>query len=395
MNENFFLCTKCCKDVYLKHYVLHNSINQDKTCTICQENFNVINIAENPRLNEFCRFLIRYHYPEYEYNPKWGGNGVNSLLTNQNDIISNHFFNHDTREEEIELFVEELFNLNQWPFHDLYYGSDELGKSLFGSSIKNDGSYYWRRYKDKLKETNHYLLKDEATDMFKNIIGDFKFQIPIGSDYFRARIGYDTETEDPEGIPIVKKVPFKSAQISAPPIFSTAAGRLNRQGVSYLYLASSQDIALGEVRPHPGHYVSIGKFKSKSDLLLADFRFINLFDYFDDENNLKSFLFLEDLSKELSQTVLPNESEQYLITQFLSDMIRDLKYDGIIFNSSVSNGYNLLVFDSTKFEYVENSSELLKVKMLTYEVGIVQTIVDGFILYPIEILLPRNNINDQ
>ena len=97
-----------------------------------------------------------------------------------------------------------------------------------------------------------------------------------------------------------------------------------------MYLASSEEVAIGEVRPQPGQYVSIGCFVNDSPLKLADLRFLNLFDSFDDEAKLKKFLFLKDIAEDLSVPVVPDKQEHYLITQFISDIIRDLGYDVIV-----------------------------------------------------------------
>jgi hypothetical protein len=185
---------------------------------------------------------------------------------------------------------------------------------------------------------------------------------------------------------------YKNEPISAPPIFKSKAGRLNRHGVSYLYLASNKDVALGEVRPHPEQYVSIGCFKSLKQLKIADLRFLNLFEYFDDDEKLKKFLFLRDISNDLSTPVLPEDQEHYLITQFISDLIRDLGYDGITFNSSVTTGYNLLVFDSFQFLYIEKDSTLLKVKTMNYKVEQVIYEPNRFTGMPIETTAAYNNI---
>lgn len=390
--EDFYLCCDCSKDIYLKKYVHENYIDNGNLCTICQTETLTLDINENPKLRKFCRFLIRYHFPEYIYNSKWGGEDFPAPFLEENSIINHEFKNYKSREDSVQFFIQNLFDLNSYPFHDLYYGYDEHGKSLFGSSIKNDGSYYWKYYKRELEKTNHYLLKDKAFKTFKNIFENHKYILERDILFYRARIGFKEVTEETDIIPVKLKAPFRNGEISAPPIFKATAGRLNRQGVSYLYLGSNENVAIGEVRPHPGHYVSVGCFKSNSKLKIADLRFFNLYEYFDDKEKLKIFLFLRDISNELSLPVVPDEQEHYLITQFISDTVRDLGYDGIMFNSSVSSGYNLLVFDSAKFEYIEDNSNLLKIKGMDYEVGKIIHEPDRFTGMPEEEITAYNNV---
>lgn len=63
----------------------------------------------------------------------------------------------------------------------------------------------------------------------------------------------------------------------------------------------------------------------------------------------------------------PEYRGNYNVTQFISDIIRNLGYDGIAFNSSISKGYNLVIFDPNNFRFMEESGELLKVTALKYE----------------------------
>lgn len=365
MDENFFLCSDCCKDESLKKHVLINSVNNSFPCTICLYNKYNVDITINAKFNKFCRFLIRYHLPEYIYNTSWGGDDFPLLFCVENCIINHDFKDKESREEEIDQFITTLFNLNEYPFDDLFYGHDDHGRGLFSYSLKETGSKYWHKYRLELQKKNHYLLKNDASSIFKQAFEDNKYILPSNTLLFRARIGYKEEKIGEEFSIKIKKA-FEKDSISSPPIFKSTSGRLNRQGVSYLYLASSTEVALGEVRPQPGHYVSIGCFENLNNLKMADLRFINLYDHFDDEESLKKYLFLKDISDELCSPILPEMNEQYLITQFISDIIRDLEYDGILFKSSVYEGYNTLVFDSSKFKYTSKNSLLVKIKSLEY-----------------------------
>ena len=386
--EEYCLCKDCTKDIYLKKYVSDNSSLQSVPCTICLTNYNVVKTSGNQVLIRFCRFLIRYHLPEYIYNPKWGGVSFPEPFLEENDILNHEYAKCDDdpglRMDAIQFFIDELFDLNNYPFHDLYYGYDKNGKNLFATSIKEDGSYYWKYYKNQLKEKNHYLLKNEALSTFKSFFDKNKYSLKEETLFFRARIGYNEIQTDDEMFFLKIKEAYKGSDIGAPPIFKATSGRLNRQGVSYLYLASSEEVAIGEIRPHPGHYVSLGCFTNEVRLKLADLRFLDLFDSFDDDAKLKKFLFLKDIAEDLSIPVIPDEQGHYLITQFISDIIHDLEYDGIMYSSSVTTGYNLLVFDSTRFKYIEHKSNLLKIKSMNYSVDRIEYEPNRFTGIPIE-----------
>ena len=143
-------------------------------------------------------------------------------------------------------------------------------------------------------------------------------------------------------------------------------------------MASTKETAIGEVRPHPGHYVSVSEFKNTEKLHVADLRLIDLTKYFDDEKLLESFKLLRDLSDELSIPILPEEKENYLVTQFITDIIRQLGFDGIMFNSSVSDGYNLVAFDPSKFSNKNLNSTLLKISAVKFDFKPIEYLRDNW-----------------
>jgi hypothetical protein len=200
------------------------------------------------------------------------------------------------------------------------------------------------------------LIEDSARERLGPFLLEQASTIKSPETYYRARIGY-TEREVKAGLNTTKvKAPYLGSEISAPLPYKASAGRANRQGVSYLYLSSDEGTAIGEVRPHPGHYVSIAKFVLNSQISIVDLRFINLLKYYKNHETLEVFKLLRDLVEELSIPILPEEHEKYLVTQFICDVIRQLGYEGILFNSSVSTGQNLVAFNSKNFQYSNDSS---------------------------------------
>jgi hypothetical protein len=368
IEKDYFLCLDCIKDIYLKKYIESKKTIKDY-CTICQGYKNVINISLDNEVTSFARFLIRYHFPEYEYNPHWGGDYPPAQFYDDNPIISHLFVgnNNNCRDEEIEDFLNCLFELETCDNEiELYYGRDEDGRGVFLNSIKDEKSKIWKQYKDHLLNRNYYLLEEEAKSTLNNLLHNFKIKINQNTSYYRARIGYEEKEYNLDISKVIEKVPFQTEKLSAPPILKSKAGRANRQGVSYLYLSSDQKTAIGEVRPHPGHYVSVGEFTSQTEINLIDLRFIDLVEYYKDSSKLNLFKLFRDLSEELSLPILPDEQENYLVTQFISDIIRQLGYDGILFNSSLAQGHNLVVFNPKNFEYVDGSSRLLKITNIDF-----------------------------
>jgi hypothetical protein len=67
--------------------------------------------------------------------------------------------------------------------------------------------------------------------------------------------------------------------------------------------------------------------------------------------------FIDKLEQELSKTRRRSDSElDYLPTQYLSELIKSMGFDGIEFKSSLyQNGVNLAIFNPHKFKGLEVS----------------------------------------
>ena len=84
----------------------------------------------------------------------------------------------------------------------------------------------------------------------------------------------------------------------------------------------------------------------KKKLNFADFRKISIINFCESEEDIEYFIFLNDLGKRFSVPITPEERDNYLITQFITEIIRQVGFDGVLFKSSVGKGYNVVIFDS-------------------------------------------------
>jgi hypothetical protein len=142
---------------------------------------------------------------------------------------------------------------------------------------------------------------------------------------------------------------------------------MNRQGVSFLYLASNLKTSISEVRPHPGHMCSIGIFESIKEIIIADFTKIKVTDFHQSDKRLDLFMTISALENLFSMPITPEtRKEDYHFTQLMADTFRQLNFDGIQFRSSVGAGTNLVVFDPSNFEYKDSSGSVHKVSSLEY-----------------------------
>lgn len=380
----FYLCSSCCKSQYLKKYIKERE-KEVNTCTLCNQNVKSIE-TNNYELNDFFRFLIRYYYSEADYNSRWGGEDFHLLLLNENFIFKKDRYSQfilENTEELFTFFIEEITGLNscssvKYTF-DLYYGHDEHGRGVYGTPIIESNSSLWLSLKNKLATQNYYLFEDDTIKKLNKPFRDLNIKIKKKSAFYRSRIGNEIKEITDEILSTENKikVPFQNNQISQPPAGIATEGRANRQGLSFLYLATDERTSICEVRPNPGDYVSTGKFVSKEDLLLINLSDIDLLKFYKSTETLNLFFLFRDLANDLSKPVSQNEKNTYLITQFLSDIIRKLNYDGLIFSSSLSTGENLVIFNGENFDYIKDSSILTKIQKINYTFKEVNYHIDG------------------
>jgi len=166
--------------------------------------------------------------------------------------------------------------------------------------------------------------------------------------------------------------PFKSDEIGALPPRSANAGRANRQGVSVLYLASDIDTALSEIRPHPGHLISVGGFRATERLRIASFD-QPIANFSSCDQRLDEYSVVHHIDALLREPVVPEQRHRYAATQLLSDCLIRRGFDGIAFGSSVGSGGNICVFNPAKFEFDENQSYVRRVDELRYSFSDIST----------------------
>jgi hypothetical protein len=173
-----------------------------------------------------------------------------------------------------------------------------------------------------------------------------------------------------------------------PPNHLARAGRLNSEGIPYLYLATNVATAVAEVRPWITSELTIGFFKVLTDLKIVDTSKdkpkspLSLYNFVDTDQQafdikkrpIDSYTSTEkeeyvwgDINSAFSKPVSPSDSPlKYLPTQYLSERLKTEGYDGIAYKSSLSQeGYNIALFDSLKAKCV--SCSMFEVKQVKYE----------------------------
>jgi hypothetical protein len=148
---------------------------------------------------------------------------------------------------------------------------------------------------------------------------------------------------------------FSIAEMNAPPKHLASHGRANPAGIPYLYLGSQPDTAAAEIRPHTGEVACIAEF-TIPEIRAVDLRnprgFVSPFLLGEASKigQLRADLpLLERLGGELTRPVLPQRAAiDYIPSQYLCEFIKKAGFDGVLYRSSVSDGFNLALFAPDK-----------------------------------------------
>jgi hypothetical protein len=258
----------------------------------------------------------------------------------------------DTGKVLVQWFRED-WALFQHPRMDDSRAKDLLGEILDDGEIARqtfvpandpiaDRLSEWEKLRDELMYHNRYF--PEATidlDRLEALLSPLTLDADeLPTVWYRARI----RTGD---------LPYTVDQMGAPPNRVASHGRANPAGIPYLYLGSTQNTAISEIRPHTGEIASVAEFTTPPNLKLVDLRsprkMVSPFLLEDaaDIGRMRNDLpFLERLGDELTRPVVPQSAAiDYTPSQYLCEFIKKCGYEGVIYRSSVSDGMNLALFD--------------------------------------------------
>lgn len=359
------LCIDCARNPSLKR-----CIEADATAGICglcaRSGVIVRNPANIEPLAMLLRSLIRFYWDEVDYNSHFGGNSPLALFQDpENPVLT------PPASDEYTDDFDELLQSLPFPEYDegisIYAGHSDDGMHLANRAISRTEPRVIPQLQKRLLKENFFAVEPALEVLIDPFIVDISSGLPAKSLWFRGRIGFAAayiHMDLESGYP-TRYQPYLAADIGAPPPPKATAGRLNRSGVSFLYLASDVHTAMAEVRPHPGHLVSIGGFTHEAPLKVADFNpDIALFATSD--KRLDQYELIQAFDRMMSMPVTPEERSRYLLTQLLAEVLMKKGFDGVTFRSSISSGINLCVFQPQMFSYVEEHATVRRVDGVRY-----------------------------
>lgn len=332
-------CINCFESNYLKSIIIKNNIQGN--CDYCKsEN---INIYETSELNIFFKNIIGL-YEEDAHN----GKSIEERIVS--DFPKKAFTETLISSGNIKSLLQEIMKDDLGEYNNILNNpvSLKIDLSDVEETITKPLSLSWDIFSDEIKKKNRFhFVSALDLEKLKSLFKHFEKEIIKGKKFYRARISGSMSV-------------YKKEDMGNPPAHLAKSGRANPEGISYLYLAGDLVTTLYEVRASLFDYVSVGTFKLDDNIKVVNlsektydiFRQAEL-ETLDELIIHKSFI--RKLEEELSKPRRRSDSElDYLPTQYLSELIKSMGYDGIEFESSLNKkGLNLVIFNPEKFSCIE------------------------------------------
>ena len=222
------------------------------------------------------------------------------------------------------------------------------------------GSY--RKFEERVKRHRRHIWDQEIEAFLDTVMRTRRnrdTEIPEGALLWRAQLGIDyISAKDPDGVE--EPVGFLSARMKPVADF-TRESRANSSGIPVLYLASTEQTAISEVRPWVGSEVSVAQFKVTRKLNAIDLTqghsrstwggltLGQLSGVEEADAEAKEKAVWIDIDNAFSRPVtLSDDKENYIPTRILAELFQEAGYDAIVYRSQFGqeekDGYNIAIF---------------------------------------------------
>lgn len=367
--SDYFVCYDCCAAPLLQELVVrHGKI---ACCNLCgASGAKCIGTGGDDFLLAI-KALIRYHFGEWQYHSKLGDGSLEGLFfVSPNPILKINPKQEDIDREAVILsFLDDVNDRQMQVEIFTAYGRD-IYNYYPHTPVSAGESGILESAKKALAEKNYFLVEDEYEAILRPVIPYISSTVTAGTRWHRARMGAKQRAAryDEIGAPLrYFYEPHKDKAIGSPPVGVATAGRVNRPGVSYLYLASDPATAAAEIRPHPGELVSVGDFEVTKELRIVDLRSHDLTKLWRNDSELTMLELIIAMERVFATAAPPSNRSAYTLTQFLGEIFRRIGFDGVMFRSTVGDGDNLVAFNPDHADWISGSSRVIDVKRVHYE----------------------------
>jgi len=358
IQNNLYVSRDSIKPWFVKRFYAKNSqYLTTATCFISKKKKSNCIALKNKEFQNILRAAVRYYYNEQDYNPHLGMK-LEEILGYTNKIFKAPIFDDDICEAAVDLISSQNFHRDPSGGVSLFYGHHKYGRGQF-DSVQNTSYAYWSIKDIKRRKR---LIKSDLRLCVR--------LLKKGSKLFRGRPEYTYKK-----YPLVKgekwvdvgKVPFSSKkEMGPPPASKVASGRCGNKGSPLFYLASDLQAVISELKQKLATYISVGSFRLGRDIKVADLSALDYYDYAKSDKLIERYIYLKTIQELFMKPVNGQNAKEYEKTRLIAEIIKDIGYKGLIYNSSVSMGKNHVFFTDNNLSFIKKSARLVKIKKIDY-----------------------------
>ena len=338
-------CINCFQDDYIIKIIKENEEKGDcEYCgsedTCCMDTFELTDIF-SPLMEIYEETTYGEHYG-YDSDPNNYGGLLEDLIQEDWTI-----FSEGLDGDKAKNLLWDILSLEGDPDNpvDRY----NLYSRYNGAFTHVEYDKIWDEFCQEIKFKKRFFHQYSWQNDLSGLLDICSIKIKEGNCYYRARITEAVNSKDP--IPV--------HEMGAPPKEKSKNNRGNPAGIVYLYCATNIETAIAEVRPWKTAKISVATVEVNKELSVVDLRQIPYLDTPFGHVNLRRELegraLLRRLSKEMSKPVDPSAAGyEYAPTQYLCELVNYLGFNGVIFNSSLGSGANIIVFDTDNVKILDS-----------------------------------------
>ena len=231
--------------------------------------------------------------------------------------------------------------------------------------LKPDEFKSWdsfRSFANSVRHGRRFVREAEADAFLATVLATSsgrEIELKKGMILYRAQRGIEwRETFDEDGQLLGEEPSGYGSDRMKPRTNRATEGRINPSGIPVLYLATTEQTAISEVRPWIGASVSVAQFGLKRKLRTIDlsrghgrhsWSEIKLSHLLGDEQpdaETKERAVWVDIDNAFSKPItLSDDLADYAPTQILAEMFRNAGFDAVAYRSQFGkNGYNIALF---------------------------------------------------
>lgn len=218
---------------------------------------------------------------------------------------------------------------------------------------------FWR-FASEIATRSRYLRSQESQEFINAVARtchDRAKPIASGTVFWRAQVGHDWVVDPENG----GRMRGPHSERRMKPLEDRAhEGRINPKGIPCLYVSTSREVAMSEVRPWIGSVLSLARFRTSRDVTVVD---CSIFHGTTQDNPAPASpdpmeqAVWASIDRAFSRPVTRSDNTaEYAATQLLAEVFKRQGFDGVLYKSALAtDGYNVALFDLKCAEQFESS----------------------------------------